>query len=180
MAEPALYDALANLQAAEFLYERRILLPKSCTHSGDALTHEVAYGSLVRDRRRALHRQLVYAMERLYTDHLADHAEQLAHHALRGELWPVAVRYLQLGPEKPPREAPRMRRESTWSRHWRRFRRLPESQDVRELSVDLRVEIQEALQPLGELPQMLNYLREAQTLAEALGDELDSDACWLT
>jgi predicted ATPase len=60
-----------------------------------ALTHEVAYGSLLQERRRALHARIVEAIERLYADRLAEQVERLAHHAWRGELWPKAVDLLR-------------------------------------------------------------------------------------
>ena len=60
-----------------------------------ALTHEVAYGSLLQDRRRALHARIVEAIEALYPERLAEHVERLAHHALRGEVWEKAVAYLR-------------------------------------------------------------------------------------
>ena len=60
-----------------------------------ALTHEVAYGRLLQERRRALHARIVEAIERLYEDRLAEHVDRLAHHALRGEAWSKAVAYLR-------------------------------------------------------------------------------------
>ena len=55
----------------------------------------MAYGSLLQERRRALHARIVEAIERLYPDRLAEHVERLAHHAFRGEVWEKAVAYLR-------------------------------------------------------------------------------------
>src|SRR5262249_53933833 len=52
--DAALRSALARLQGAEFLYEIRIFPDPEYTFK-HALTHEVAYGSLLHERRRALH-----------------------------------------------------------------------------------------------------------------------------
>ena len=84
----------ARLQAAEFLYETSLFPDLEYTFK-HALTHEVAYGSLLQERRRALHARIVEAIERLYPDRLAEQVERLAHHALRGEDWEKAVTYLQ-------------------------------------------------------------------------------------
>jgi hypothetical protein len=66
------------------------------------LTHDVTYGSLLQDRRRTLHRQIVETIERLYPDRLAEHIERLAHHAFRGEAWEKAVTHLRsLSPRSP-------------------------------------------------------------------------------
>src|SRR5262249_37090722 len=89
-----LADGLARLQAAELLYETS-LFPAAQYTFKHALTHEVAYGSLLQDRRRTLHALTVAAIEGLYPERLAEHVERLAHHALRGEVWDKSVRYFR-------------------------------------------------------------------------------------
>jgi predicted ATPase len=54
LPEAALHGALAHLQAAEFLYEARLFPEHEYTFK-HALTHEVAYSSLLQERRRVLH-----------------------------------------------------------------------------------------------------------------------------
>ena len=56
-----------------------------------ALTHEVAYGNLLEERRRTLHARLVEALEGLAGDRLAEQIERMAHHALRGAVWAKAL-----------------------------------------------------------------------------------------
>jgi predicted ATPase len=85
---------LAHLQAAEFLYETRLFPEPEYTFK-QALTHEVTYGTLLQERRKALHARIVGAIERSYPDRLIEHVERLAHHAVRGQLWEQAVTYLR-------------------------------------------------------------------------------------
>ncbi|HEX9125541.1 MAG TPA: adenylate/guanylate cyclase domain-containing protein [Methylomirabilota bacterium] len=85
---------LAQLQSAEFLYETNLFPELEYTFK-HALTHEVTYGSLLADRRRALHARIVEAIERLYAGRLTEQIERLAHHALRSEVSAKAVAYLQ-------------------------------------------------------------------------------------
>ena len=92
--ENSLRQGLAHLQAAEFLYETSLFPDLEYTFK-HALTHEVAYGSMLQDRRRALHARIVEALEALYPDRLAEQVERLAHHAFRGEVWEKAVTYLR-------------------------------------------------------------------------------------
>src|SRR5262249_47500535 len=92
MPEEGLYGGLTHLQAMEFLYETS-LFPEPVYTLKHALTHEVAYGSLLQERRRALHGSIVAAIERLYQERMVDQVERLAHHALRGEVWAKAVAY---------------------------------------------------------------------------------------
>jgi class 3 adenylate cyclase/predicted ATPase len=92
--EGALDSGLRELQATEFLYETRLFPDVEYTFK-HAVTHEVTYGSLLQDRRRALHNSIVSAIERLNAERLGEHAELLAHHAVSGEVWDKAARYLR-------------------------------------------------------------------------------------
>src|SRR4029453_8811692 len=92
MPDEALRVGLAHLQAAEFLYETCLFPDLEYTFK-HALTHEVAYGSLLQERRRTLHASIVEALERLYAGRLAEQVEPLAHHAYRSEAWTRAVDY---------------------------------------------------------------------------------------
>jgi len=93
-SEDHLRGGLARLQAAEFVYEAKLFPDLEYTFK-HALTHEVAYGSLLQDRRRAIHAQIVGAIERVYADRLGEHVDRLAHHAFRGEMWEKAFHYLR-------------------------------------------------------------------------------------
>ena len=84
---------LARLQAAEFVYETRLFPHIEYTFK-HALTHEVAYATLLAERRRALHGKVVEVIERLYPEHLAEHRARLVHHAVRAELWSKASAHM--------------------------------------------------------------------------------------
>ena len=62
LSEETLQRGLAHLQAAEFLYEIRLFPEREYTFK-HALTHEVAYGSLLQERRQALHARIVASLE---------------------------------------------------------------------------------------------------------------------
>ena len=53
----------------------------------------MAYGGILHERRRALHARIVEAMEQRYAERLTEQVEQLAHHALRGEVWEKVLLY---------------------------------------------------------------------------------------
>src|SRR5262249_23041629 len=78
----ALRGCLDHLQTAEFVYEIG-LSPDPEYSFKHALTHEVAYGSLLQDRRREIHARVVDAIETLHANRLTEHVERLAHHAHR-------------------------------------------------------------------------------------------------
>jgi len=84
---------LRELQALEIIYEKG-LLPEPAYIFKHAVIQDVAYNSLLRDRRRALHRAVGHALEDLYPDRIAEHFEELAHHFSQGEEWDKAFGYL--------------------------------------------------------------------------------------
>ncbi len=168
--EETLRRGLAHLQEAEFFYETQLFPDLEHTFK-HALTHEVTYGSLLQERRRQLHAQIVAAMERLYADRLSEHVERLAHHALRGQLWDKAVRYSrQAGTRAHDRSALREAL-AAFDQARVALQELPESRARTEQRIDLCVEQRTALMPLGEFARLGEVLGEARALAEGLGDQ---------
>jgi tetratricopeptide (TPR) repeat protein len=84
---------LHELQALEIVYEKGLLQEPAYIFK-HAVIQDVAYNSLLRDRRRQLHRAVAYALEELYPDRTAEHYEELAHHFSQGEDWAKAFEYL--------------------------------------------------------------------------------------
>jgi predicted ATPase len=169
-AEEALRLALNRLQAAEFLYEA-ILFPELEYTFKHSLTHEVAYRSLLKERRRALHVRIVEVIEALYSERRAEQVERLAHHALRGEVWPKAVAYLHQAGVKAAGRSAHREAIAFFEQALVALQHLPESRETIEQAIDLRFDLRSSLYPLAELGRILDYLRESETMAEALGDQ---------
>jgi tetratricopeptide (TPR) repeat protein len=170
MPEEVLHRGLMHLQAAEFLYEMHLFPELEYTFK-HALTHEVAYGSLLQERRRALHARIVENLEALYLDRLAEQVERLAHHAFRGEVWNKALTYFRQAGAKAVARSAHREAVVCFEQALGALQYLPESRDTREQAIDLRIDLRFALHPLGESERGLDYLRAAETLAEALGDQ---------
>src|SRR3989441_455863 len=103
--EEPLRAGLIRLRGSEFLYETR-LVPELEYAFKHVLSQEVAYAGLLQDRRRALHTQILAAIEQLYATRLTEQVDRLAHHALRGEVWDKAVTYFrQAGAKAAARSA---------------------------------------------------------------------------
>ena len=98
-----LRPGLAQLQSAEFLYETTLFPELEYTFK-HALTLEVAYRSLLRERRRVLHAAVLGALE-LRDAHVPESIELLAHHAVHGEVWAPAASYLYRAGAKAQAEA---------------------------------------------------------------------------
>src|SRR5262249_54022355 len=94
--------AIAVLWSGEFVYEKGLPPDVSYTFC-HAPTHEVAYNTLLLNRRRELHRLIGGAIEEMYADRLADHYEMLAHHFLRGDEPSKAREYLLKAGDKNAR-----------------------------------------------------------------------------
>ena len=108
-----LQRGLAHLQAAEFLYQARLFPELEYTFK-HALTHEVAYGSLLQERRKSLHARVVDAIETAYPDRLDEHIEVLAHHALRAETLGAGRDVLSGRPARGRRRGRPTGRRATW------------------------------------------------------------------
>jgi (S)-ureidoglycine-glyoxylate aminotransferase len=90
---------LQELKTLEIIYELG-LLPEPAYIFKHALIQDVAYHTLLIQRRKELHRAVGYAIEELYPDRLANHYEELAHHFAQGEAWEKAFDYLVLAGDK--------------------------------------------------------------------------------
>ena len=84
---------LGNLQLAEFIYEQPAVgdVEYSFKH---ALTQEVAYNSVLVERRKQLHERAGIVMESMFAGQLDDRLDELAHHYSRSANSEKAVEYL--------------------------------------------------------------------------------------
>jgi predicted ATPase len=93
--EEGLQRLLSHLQAGEFIYEQPAFPEVEYTFK-HALTQEVAYGSVLTERRKELHERTARAMEEVYGNNLEEHYNELAHHYGRTDNTEKAVQYLHL------------------------------------------------------------------------------------
>ncbi len=169
LPEDALHRSLAYFQTAEFLYETRLFPELEYTFK-HALTQEVAYSSLLQERRRLLHARIVEVLEQQHADRLAEQVERLAHHAVRGEVWDEAVTYLRQAGIKALGHSAYGEAVTSFERALEVLQHLPDSRHTPERAIDLRLDLRHALAPLGNSERTLALLREAETLATALDD----------
>jgi DNA-binding SARP family transcriptional activator len=157
--------SLKRLRSADFL--RRI--PRGYTFK-HVLTHEVAYGSILKDRRRKLHGRLLTALENLFADRIEQHIDRLAHHAYKAELWASAARYyFRAGASANLRSAHR-EAQSFLEKALSALEHLPETQETVEAAIDYRLQLRLALQPLADTARVEQLLTEAHALASGISD----------
>jgi predicted ATPase len=92
--EARLDAILSHLQFSEFIYEQPAQGDIEYTFK-HALTQEVAYGSVLIERRRVLHERAAQAIEELFAAQLDNQLSQLARHYTRSGNGAKAVEYLQ-------------------------------------------------------------------------------------
>jgi class 3 adenylate cyclase/tetratricopeptide (TPR) repeat protein len=83
---------LGELKALEIIYERGLLQEPAYVFK-HAVIQDVAYQSLLVQRRRELHRAVGLAIEELYPERLDEHLGELAHHFAQAEDWARAMDY---------------------------------------------------------------------------------------
>jgi class 3 adenylate cyclase/tetratricopeptide (TPR) repeat protein len=167
--ENSLRRGLTQLQAAEFLYERSLFRDLEYTFK-HALTHEVAYASVLQARRRGLHARILEVLEALYPDRVAEQVERLAHHAFRGEVWEKAVTYLRQAGAKALARSAYREAVTCFEQALAALNPLPDTRQKLERAIDLRLDLRQSLFPPNELATVWRYLQEAEGLARTLDD----------
>jgi tetratricopeptide (TPR) repeat protein len=168
--EDELHRSLGRLQAAEFLYEAS-LFPEPAYTFKHALTHEVAYSSLLQERRRTLHAGIVETSEALYRDRLTDQVERLAYHATWGEVWEKALHYSRQAGARALARSANQEAVAYFEGALAALQHLPDSPERRVQAIDLRFDLRMALLPLGAFARTFAILEEALALAEAGHDQ---------
>ena len=170
LSDDDLRQGLARLQDAELLYEMSFLADPEYVFK-HPLIHEVAYGSLLAEQRRALHVRIVEAIEQLYGGRLAEQVERLAHHAVRAELWEKAVRYLRQAGAKAAARSALSDARAWFEQALDELDRLPETPSTLEQAFETRLELWPVLNMFGEPRRTLALLHEAEGLAQRLNDD---------
>ncbi|HKX39410.1 MAG TPA: AAA family ATPase, partial [Burkholderiales bacterium] len=169
--EDELRRGLARLQAAEFIYEVR-LFPELEYSFKHALTHEVAYGGVLQERRSALHEAILEAIERLYAGRLSEQVELLAHHALRGRALPKAVKYLREAGAKAVARSAFPEAARFFEQALALLEEMPDSAENLSEALDIRLALGPVLVGLkgGPAPEVEAVYRRALPIADRLGD----------
>jgi len=173
LAPQELEKRIHELQAAEFLYEKTMFPEVQYTFK-HSMTREVAYASLLRERRRLLHAQSAHALVKTASARIDEHVERVAQHAEQGALWDMAVDYLQRSGEKAFALYANTEAATFFERALTALSHLPETRANLELAVDLRVELRNALLPLAEVDRIHAVLDGAEPILAVLGDKLRS------
>jgi class 3 adenylate cyclase/tetratricopeptide (TPR) repeat protein len=171
MNEDFIRQSLGRLQASEFLYEAALFPELEYTFK-HALTHEVAYGSVLAERRRALHERIADAIERLRADRLPEHVEQLAHHTFRAQSWARALSYLRQAAGRARGRWALREAVASYEQALEALDHLAGGPAEIEQGIDTRLDLCFTLVPHGEFAVIRRHLRDAEAGARSLGDQV--------
>jgi predicted ATPase len=162
---------LNDLQLAEFIYEQPAAGDVEYTFK-HALTHDVAYNSLLAERRKQLHERTAQAIETLYSERVDDHLTELAHHYDRSGNVPKAVEYLARTAQRAVQQTANSEAIGYFTRALELLRQLPESSARDRQELDLQMALSWSLLRTGFLasPEREYAVARAQELCERLED----------
>jgi DNA-binding SARP family transcriptional activator len=180
---------LAAAKALEELVRRRALQGIgerfACTHER---IQAVVYDQLLQPQRKLLHRRVGEAIEELYGANLEPYVSALGVHYLRAEVWAKALVNLWRAGSQAAARSAYGEAVACLEQALAVLPHLPESRRRLERAADLHLELRTCLHALGELAPGAEHAREAERLAQELGDARRlgiasvylTHYCWLT
>jgi tetratricopeptide (TPR) repeat protein len=164
-----LKSQLLNLQGLELIYEKS-LFPELEYIFKHALTQEVAYNSLLSNRRKEIHKRIGSAIEELYAGNLEELYEVLAYHYSRGEELEKACQYLKLSGEKATQNHALWEAYGFYKDAVQLLNRLPETEENKKELIEV-IQLMGIPMHLLAFPEgSLSFLQLAERLAKELGD----------
>jgi len=163
-------DAALERLTASGLISRRGAPPIATYSFKHALVQDAAYATLLKSRRRQLHASIAKMLVERFSALAGGQPEIVAQHFTEAELASEAIGYWV----KAGRLA-----YARWANHEaaRCFEQalnlleaLPETREKLEQAIDLRIDLRNALSPLGEFERIFGCLREAENRARTLDD----------
>ena len=174
LTDAELAESLSRLVAAEFIYEKA-LYPQPEYIFKHALTQEVAYHSVLGERRKVLHDQVARVIEALFADSLEGHYGELAHHYALSDNRGKAVEYLHLAGEQAAERGANADAASNLTAALELLPTLPETteRDRRELALQTILAGVLVATKGWPAPERERALERARDLGERLGESLD-------
>jgi predicted ATPase len=170
-SEDKLQSLLSHLQAAEFIYEQPAF-PEVEYIFKHALTQEVAYGSVLQERRKALHERTAQAIEILFHPRLEEHYSDLAHHYSRSTNTEKAVQYLHLAGQQAVQRSANAEAITHLTAALELLKNLPATpeRDQQELTLQIALGVPLMATKGWSAPEVERAYTRARDLCEQLGE----------
>jgi tetratricopeptide (TPR) repeat protein len=165
-----LKSGLLNLQGLEFIYEKG-LFPELEYIFKHALTQEVAYNSLLLQRRKEIHERIGNAIEKLYPHRLEEFYEMLAWHYSHSNNQVKACQFLKLSGQKATRSSSIREAFRIFKKALEMLHHMPQTTDNDNNRLEvLRLMTAVPMRALGFPEGSIEFLSEGEALARKLGD----------
>ena len=135
------------------------------------LHRDTVYERVPVSRRVRWHQQIGLRLETGYATRARERAAELAGHFVQGRDAARAVHYLQSTGAQAVQRCAYQEAVTCFEHALTIAQQLPVCRDTQALTIDLHLALRTALLPLGEYERILASLRQAEPLAEALGDQ---------
>ena len=171
LADEPLRHGLAQLQAAEFLYEASVFPELEYTFK-HALTHEVAYKSLLRASRQNYHERIAHVLEQRFPDIVETQPQLLAHHYTEARLGALALPYWQRAGDRANERAAHTEAISYLSKGLELLKALPETLECRQHELSLYTALGRTLKDVrgyGD-PEVEQAYTRARELCRQIGE----------
>ena len=167
--EDKLKSHLLNLQELEFIYEKTFFSELEFIFK-HALIQEVAYNSLLLNRRKDIHKRIGTAIEGLYPDHLGDHAPMLALHFTRGGESEKGYQYHHLAGDRAAASYANREAMEHFHEAWGLIGGGPVDSKKEERLLVTVTKLAEVMEPLGEFELALEFLQQVMEVSEGAED----------
>jgi class 3 adenylate cyclase/tetratricopeptide (TPR) repeat protein len=166
---------LSDLVGLDILYEKT-LYPELEYIFKHALTQEVAYESLLKQRRRQIHGRIAKAMEDLYADRLEQHYELLAHHWELSATPQRSIEHLVMAGERSNKT---QAADAAVDFFTRALNQMAKDNKIPDPGMAKRIRVGRAapLHAMGRIEESLEDFIEAIRLSRETGDERTALTC---
>jgi len=161
---------LLNLQGLEFIYEKQ-LFPELEYIFKHALIQEVAYNSLLQQRRKEIHENIGTAIEKIYSDRLEEFYEVLAYHYSKSENLKKSAEYLKLSGQKATKSNSPREAYSFLTDAISMLKKMEEDEETIRALIEVYVLLGSYIVFQEFRDRILDNMREGERLAKSIGDE---------
>jgi tetratricopeptide (TPR) repeat protein len=146
-------------------------LPPQATYTfKHALIQDAAYESLLRSNRQQYHQRIAQVLTERFPETVETQPEVVAQHYTAAGLHAEALPYWQRAGQRALERSAYREAVASLEKGLEALSHLPQNRATLEQAIDLRLDLRSALWPSGNLGRIVAYVREAETLAEALDD----------
>lgn len=165
-----LKSALLNLQGLEFISKKKIF-PELEYIFKHALTQEVAYNSLLHERRKEVHEKIGYAIESIYPDSIEEHYELLAYHFGHSDNKDQTFKYLDLANQKAIEANAVQEAKNYFDDAMEVLEDLPNNENNQRRRISLLLKILPVMLLLFKYPEYHELLTRFESTAIGIGDQ---------